>query len=275
MRIRSLLAVVLALCLTFFTTACSGGNDANRGGSNVTYDDIRNTGKANDCPTIGDSARGSIPLVAGQKYELRGICMHPVQVYAKEEPKNARQQAEFVEGKILTRYTSSLDEVFGDLIVSEDGLSFNEKGGIDFQPITVLVPGGEEFPFTFSSKNLQATAEGSALTTSTDFDGTYRTPSYRTSNFIDPKGRALTTGVDYPQGLMALGGDYDQLESENVKRYIDGTGLMSFSITKVDPETGEFGGVFTAIQPSDSDMGGREIVDVKISGELFGRLEES
>ena len=82
-----------------------------------------------------------------------------------------------------------MDEVFGDLIVGEDGLSFSEKGGIDFQPITVLVPGGEEFPFTFSSKNLQATAEGSALTTSTDFNGTYRTPSYRTSNFIDPKGR--------------------------------------------------------------------------------------
>jgi photosystem II oxygen-evolving enhancer protein 1 len=168
-----------------------------------------------------------------------------------------------------------LDEVFGDLIVGEDGLSFSEKGGIDFQPITVLVPGGEEFPFTFSSKNLQATAEGSALTTSTDFSGTYRTPSYRTSNFIDPKGRALTTGVDYPQGLMALGGDYEELESENVKRYIDGTGIMSFSITKVDPDTGEFGGVFTAIQPSDSDMGGREIVDVKISGEVFGRLEEA
>ena len=73
---------------------------------------------------------------------------------------------------------------------------------------------------------------------------------------------------------MALGGDYEELESENVKRYIDGTGLMSFSITKVDPETGEFAGVFTAIQPSDSDMGGREIVDVKISGEVFGRLEE-
>ena len=45
--------------------------------------------------------------------------MHPVQVYAKEEPKNIRQQAEFVEGKILTRYTSSLDEVFGDLKVTE------------------------------------------------------------------------------------------------------------------------------------------------------------
>ena len=275
MRIRSLLAVVLALCLTFFTTACSGGNDANRGGSNVTYDDISNTGKANDCPTIGDSARGSIPLVAGQKYELRGICMHPVQVYAKEEPKNIRQQAEFVEGKILTRYTSSLDEVYGDLTVTESGLQFQEKGGIDFQPITVLVPGGEEFPFSFSSKSLKATADGVAITTSTDFEGTYRTPSYRTSNFIDPKGRALTTGVQYAQGLIALGGDEKDLEKDNNKRYIDGVGTMSMSITKVDPETGEFAGVFTAIQPSDSDMGGREVVDIKVTGELYGRLEEA
>ena len=208
MRIRSLLSVVLALCLAFFTTACSGDSEAvQRSGSNVTYDDIRNTGKANDCPTIGDSARGSIALTAGASYELRGICMHPVQVYAKEEPKNIRQEAEFVEGKILTRFTSSLDEVFGDLTVTETGLEFQEKGGIDFQAITILVPGGEEFPFTFSSKSLNATAEGAAITTSTDFEGTYRTPSYRTSNFIDPKGRALTTGVQYAQGLIALGGD--------------------------------------------------------------------
>ena len=201
--------------------------------------------------------------------------MHPTQVFVKGEPANKRQEAQFVEGKILTRYTSSLDEVYGSLVVGENGIAFQEEGGIDFQPITVLVPGGEEYPFTFSSKNLQAEAEGAAITTSTDFEGTYRTPSYRTSNFIDPKGRALTTGVDYPQGLIGLGGDYKELETENVKRYIDGQGVMSLSITKVDPETGEFAGVFSAIQPSDSDMGGREIVDVKINGELFGRLEEA
>ena len=276
MRIRSLLSVVLALCLAFFTTACSGDSEAvQRSGSNVTYDDIRNTGKANDCPTIGDSARGSIALTAGASYELRGICMHPVQVYAKEEPKNVRQEAEFVEGKILTRFTSSLDEVFGDLTVTETGLQFQEKGGIDFQAITILVPGGEEFPFTFSSKSLNATAEGAAITTSTDFEGTYHTPSYRTSNFIDPKGRALTTGVQYAQGLIALGGDDEQLEKDNNKRYIDGVGNMSLSITKVDPETGEFAGIFSAIQPSDSDMGGREVVDIKITGDLYGRLEET
>ncbi|RPF83360.1 photosystem II manganese-stabilizing polypeptide [Synechococcus sp. CC9616] len=274
MRIRSLLAAVLALCLAFVTTACSGDSEAvQRGGSNVTYDDIHNTGKANDCPTIADSARGSIPLTVGGQYELRDLCMHPLQVYAKEEPTNRRQVAQFVEGKILTRYTSSLDEVYGDLTVTEEGLQFQEKGGIDFQPITVLVPGGEEFPFTFSSKSLDATAEGAAITTSTDFEGNYRTPSYRTSNFIDPKGRALTTGVQYAQGLVALGGDDEQLEKDNNKRYIDGVGTMSLSITQVDPETGEFAGVFSAIQPSDSDMGGREVVDIKISGELYGRLE--
>ena len=122
---------------------------------------------------------------------------------------------------------------------------------------------------------MKATADGAAITTSTDFEGTYRTPSYRTSNFIDPKGRALTTGVQYAQGLIALGGDEKGLEKDNNKRYIDGIGTMSMSITKVDPETGEFAGVFTAIQPSDSDMGGREVVDIKVVGELYGRLEDA
>ena len=138
----------------------------------------------------------------------------------------------------------------------------------------MLVPGGEEFPFSFSSKSLKALADCAAITTSTDFEGTYRTQSYRTSNFIDPKGRALTTGVQYAQGLIALGGDEKDLEKDNNKRYIDGIGTMSMSITKVDPETGEFAGVFTAIQPSDSDMGCREVVDIKVTGELYGRLEE-
>ena len=65
LRFRPLLAVVLAFCLTFFTTACSGGSDTvKRAGYNVTYDDIRNTGKANDCPTISETSRGSIPPVS-------------------------------------------------------------------------------------------------------------------------------------------------------------------------------------------------------------------
>ncbi|MFN5117175.1 MAG: photosystem II manganese-stabilizing polypeptide [Cyanobacteriota bacterium] len=271
MRFRPLLALMLALCLTL-VTACSGGAKAvDR--ANITYDDIVNTGRANDCPTLPDSARGTIPLDGSARYQLREICLHPSEVYVKGEPANKRQEAQFVPGKILTRYTSSLDQVYGDLKIAGDNLTFTELGGIDFQPITVLLPGGEEVPFTFSSKELVASANGAAITTSTDFSGNYRAPSYRTSNFLDPKGRGLTTGYSSAVGLVPAGDD-EELIKENVKRYIDGTGSMSLSITKVDSETGEFAGVFTAIQPSDTDMGGKQAVDVKISGELYGRLEK-
>jgi photosystem II oxygen-evolving enhancer protein 1 len=179
-----------------------------------------------------------------------------------------------VAGKILTRYTSSLDQVYGDLTVSGDKLIFKEMGGIDFQPITVLLPGGEEVPFMFSSKELKAEGSGASLSTSTDLKGEYRAPSYRTSNFLDPKGRGLTTGYSSAVGLVPAGDD-EELIKENVKRYVQGTGTMDLSITKVDPSTGEFAGVFTAIQPSDTDMGGKQAVDVKITGELYGRLEKA
>lgn len=270
--VRPLLAVVLALCLTL-VTACSGGAKA-LDRSAITYDDVVNTGRANDCPTLPDTARGSISLDPSATYQLREICLHPSEVFVKGEPVNKRQEAQFVPAKILTRYTSSLDQVFGDLKLEGDTLTFTELGGIDFQPVTVLLPGGEEVPFTFSSKELVATGTGTGLTTSTDFSGPYRAPSYRTSNFLDPKGRGLTTGYSSAVGLVPAGDD-DKLRKETIKRYVDGTGTMELSITKVDPESGEFAGVFTAIQPSDTDMGTKAAVDVKISGELFGRLEKA
>ncbi|CAI8169802.1 MAG: photosystem II manganese-stabilizing polypeptide [Prochlorococcus sp.] len=273
MSFRPLLALVLALCLTV-VTACSGGSQA-MDRSNITYEDIKDTGLANDCPTLPDEARGSISLTQGGKYQLREICMHPSQVFVKGEPTNKRQESRYLEGKILTRFTSSLDQVYGDLAVSGDSITFSEQGGMDFQPVTVLLAGGEEVPFTFASKELVAKANGAALSPSTDLEGDYRAPSYRTSNFLDPKARALTTGVDYAQGLVALGGDDSELATENLKRHIDGAGHMVLSVNKVDAETGEFAGLFTAYQPSDTDMGGKEAVDVKISGQFYGVLEES
>jgi photosystem II oxygen-evolving enhancer protein 1 len=269
MRFRPLLAFVLALCLTL-VTACSGGAKAvDR--ANLTYEDIHNTGLANSCPTLPDSARGTIALDPSASYQLREICLHPSEVFVKGEPANKRQEAQFVQGKILTRFTSALDQVYGDLKVDGDKLTFTELGGIDFQPITVLLPGGEEVPFTFSSKELVAESSGTSFSTSTDFSGSFRAPSYRTSNFLDPKGRGLTTGYSSAVGLVPAG---DEFSGETIKRYVDGTGNLQLSITKVDSATGEFAGVFTAIQPSDTDMGTKEAVDVKITGELYGRLEQ-
>ena len=272
MRFRPFLALVLALCLTLVTACGNGAKAVDR--ANVTYDDIVNTGKANDCPTLPESARGSIPLDPANSYQLREVCLHPSEVFVKGEPTNKRQEAQFVEGKILTRFTSSLDQVYGDLKIDDTTLTFKELGGIDFQPITVLLPGGEEVYFTFSTKKLVATADGTTISPSTDFEGPYRAPSYRTANFLDPKGRGLTTGYSSAVGLVPAGDDED-LNKENIKQYVDGVGTINLSITKVNSATGEFAGVFTAIQPSDTDMGGKVAVDVKITGELYGRLEQA
>jgi photosystem II oxygen-evolving enhancer protein 1 len=75
-------------------------------------------------------------------------------------------------------------------------------------------------------------------------------------------------------GLVPAGDD-EKLKKETIKQYVDGTGTMNFSITKIDSETGEFAGVFAAIQPSDTDMGTKAAVDVKITGEIYGRLEKA
>jgi photosystem II oxygen-evolving enhancer protein 1 len=244
MRFRPLLAIALALCLTL-VTACGGGAEA-KSRSNVTYDDIVNTGRANDCPTLPMRPAAPFPSIPPAATSCGKSACTPLRCYVKGEPQNKRQEARFVEGRILTRYTSSLDQIYGDLKVGDDSLTFTELGGIDFQPVTVLLPGGEEVPFTFSSKELVATSVGAAISTSTDFTGSYRTPSYRTSNFLDPKGRGLTTGYGSAVGLVPAGDD-EELIKENVKRYIEGKGSMELAITKVDPSTGEFSG---SSQPS-------------------------
>ena len=272
MRFRPLIAAFLALCLVF-VSACSGNTQAKTRES-LTYAEIHNTGLANSCFDVDESARGLIELNPSASYRLTDICLHPSDVQAKTKPTNNRQQPVFVPGKILTRYTSSLDEVYGDLDVGSNELTFSEKGGIDFQLITVLLPGGDEVPFVFSTKDLVATSDGTAISTSTDFQGTYTVPSYRTSNFLDPKGRGLTTGYSSAVGLVPVG-DEEELDKENVKRYLQATGTMKLSISRVDPETGEFAGFFTAQQSSDTDMGSKEPYDLQISGEFYGQLEQA
>jgi photosystem II oxygen-evolving enhancer protein 1 len=271
MRYRALLAALLAVCLGFLTACSSAPSEKDLG--NLTYDQIVNTGLANKCLTLPESARGSIALESGKKYELIDLCLEPTAYFVKEEPVNKRGgEAEFVPAKVLTRKTSSLDQVYGDLTLTDSGIKFDEQGGMDFQAITVLLPGGEEVPFLFTLKGLVANADTKGITTSTDLRGEYRVPSYRTSNFLDPKGRGLTTGYQSAVGIVPAG-DEAKLSKENTKRFVVGTGNVSLAITKVDSSTGEVAGVFEAVQPSDTDMGGKEAVDVKIQGQFYGRVD--
>ncbi len=191
--------------------------------------------------------------------------MHPTEVFVKVAA-TRRKQAEFVPAKIISpSNNTSIAEVYGDL----SGSTFTAKGGFDFALFTVLSPTGEEFPLVFSAKDMVVNASGKSLSPGTELTGKTRTPSYRTGDFLDPKSRAKDTGVDYAQGLIALGGDDEDLAKENIKRDLEGEGVMTLSIESVAGD--EFAGSFTAIQPSDNDLGSKDPVDIKIIGELYGQ----
>ncbi|MEM9949584.1 MAG: photosystem II manganese-stabilizing polypeptide [Cyanobacteria bacterium P01_D01_bin.36] len=273
MRYRALLAAFFALCLGVLT-ACSEAPSATSD-IPLTYDQIRNTGLANSCPQVDETRRGQIPIEDGTSYKLVDLCLEPTSFFVKQESANKRKEAEFVAGKSLTRYTTSIEQVSGDINLQSDGsLIFDEKLGMDFQPITVLLPGGDQIPFLFTIKGLEAQSQAglNAITTSTDFEGGFRVPSYRTSNFLDPKARGLTTGYDNAVALPARADGVD-LARENVKAFDVGRGNISLQVSKVDSNTGEIGGTFISEQPSDTDMGTAAADDVRLQGVFYGRIE--
>ncbi|MGK7894066.1 MAG: photosystem II manganese-stabilizing polypeptide [Xenococcus sp. (in: cyanobacteria)] len=273
MRYRAIIAAFLALCLGVLTACSEDPRNLDR--SELTYDDIVNTGIANSCLDIPETSRGTIEIDPGQTYSLRGLCIEPREYFVKEEPLNKRQEAKFVEGKLLTRYTSSLDQIVGDITTNEDGsLTFTELGGIDFQAVTVLLPGGEEVPFLFTIKSLVANTEPGqySIDPSTDFEGEFRVPSYRGQVFLDPKGRSIASGYDNAVALPGRADD-EEFTRANVKQYVTGKGTISLNVTKVNSDTGEIAGVFESEQPSDSDLGADNPEEVKIRGVFYGRIE--
>ncbi|MEH2139826.1 photosystem II manganese-stabilizing polypeptide [Nostoc sp.] len=275
MRYRALIVAFLALCLGLIT-ACSDA-PATSSRDVLTYDQIRGTGLANKCPQLAETSRGSIPIDSSQSYAIKELCLEPTSFFIKEEPANKRQEAEFVAGKLLTRYTSTIDQVQGNLnINSDNSLTFVETDGLDFQAITVQLPGGERVPFLFTIKNLVAQTQPSlsSINTSTDFEGTFKVPSYRGAAFLDPKGRGVVSGYDNAVALPAQADD-EELTRTNVKRAENLNGKISLQIAKVDSSSGEIAGTFESEQPSDTDLGAGEPKEVKIRGLFFGRVEPS
>ena len=273
MRYRTLIVAFLALCLGLIT-ACSDA-PATSSRDVLTYDQIRGTGLANKCPQLTETSRGSIPIDSSQSYAIKELCLEPTSFFIKEEPANKRQQAEFVAGKLLTRYTSTIDQVQGNLKINPDNsLTFVETDGLDFQAITVQLPGGERVPFLFTIKDLVAQTQPSlsSINTSTDFEGTFKVPSYRGAAFLDPKGRGVVSGYDNAVALPAQADD-EELTRTNVKRAENLNGKISLQIAKIDSSSGEIAGTFESEQPSDTDLGAGEPKEVKIRGLFFARVE--
>ncbi|MBD2725053.1 photosystem II manganese-stabilizing polypeptide [Nostoc sp. FACHB-892] len=273
MRYRALIVAFLALCLGLITACSDAPVTSSR--DVLTYDQIRGTGLANKCPQLAETSRGSIPIDSSQSYAIKELCLEPTSFFIKEEPANKRQEAEFVAGKLLTRYTSTIDQVQGNLKINPDNsLTFVETDGLDFQAITVQLPGGERVPFLFTIKDLVAQTQPSlsSINTSTDFEGTFKVPSYRGAAFLDPKGRGVVSGYDNAVALPAQADD-EQLTRTNVKRAENLNGKISLQIAKVDSSSGEIAGTFESEQPSDTDLGAGEPKEVKIRGLFFARVE--
>jgi photosystem II oxygen-evolving enhancer protein 1 len=272
MRYRALIVAFFALCLGLIT-ACSDAPSASVSDV-LTYEQIRGTGLANKCPQLTETSRGSITVDHNVAYSIKELCLEPTSFFVKEEPANKRQKAEFVSGKVMTRYTSTIDQVQGQLTSNPDNsLTFTEEDGLDFQAITVKLPGGELVPFLFTIKSLVAQTQPNltSINTSTDFEGTFKVPSYRGAAFLDPKGRGVVSGYDNAVALPA-GSDNEDLTRTNVKRAEILKGKISLQVAKVDSTSGEIAGTFESEQPSDTDLGAKKPVDVKIRGIFYARV---
>jgi photosystem II oxygen-evolving enhancer protein 1 len=234
----------------------------------LSYLQVKGSGIANTCPLMSTGSTNLKDLPAGN-YEVTKLCIEPTSFKVKEESQFKGAAAEFVDTKLMTRLTYTLNDISGKLEVGGDGkIKFVEEDGIDYAPTTVQLPGGERVPFLFTVKQLQASG------TLANFGGEFNVPSYRGSSFLDPKGRGGSTGYDTAVALPGRGDD-EGLAKENTKNVAALKGSIVLATAKVDPATGELAGVFQSIQPSDTDLGAKVPKDVKITGIWYARLEKA
>jgi photosystem II oxygen-evolving enhancer protein 1 len=245
----------------------------------LSYEQVKGSGLANRCPEVATGKSSTIALSTGKKYKVTDLCLEPTNWQVEEEVgiKKGKAVKEFVNTKLMTRQTYSLDGVSGTVEVKDGSVVFTEEDGIDYAATTVQVPGGERVPFLFSIKNLVAkSSTAGPIAAGFDLGGSFTVPSYRTGLFLDPKGRGTTTGYDFAGALPGLqnsvdGGD--ELFNENNKRFDVLKGDIEFAVNKVNGDEGEFGGVFVSKQPSDTDMGGKSPKDILIKGIFYGHVE--
>merc|ERR1719378_1177543 len=233
--------------------------------NSLSYLQVKGSGFANRCPDV--AGEGKIE-VGGKTLKVTDMCIEPMAWQVAEITVNKKGEAntEFVNTKLMTRQTYSLDGISGTMKSDGGKATFFEEDGIDYAATTVQLPGGERVPFLFTVKDLVAKGNGATVKKGFEMGGSYTVPSYRTGLFLDPKGRGTTTGYDFAGALPALqtggslseeeGGSNDLFKEEN-KRFDVLKGDVEFQVKNVNAEEKEFGGIFVSTQPSDTDMGAK------------------
>nr|A0A4Y1YTM1.1 RecName: Full=Oxygen-evolving enhancer protein 1, chloroplastic; Short=OEE1; Flags: Precursor [Chattonella marina var. antiqua]BBL54382.1 oxygen-evolving enhancer [Chattonella marina var. antiqua] len=242
------------------------------------YLQVKGTGLANRCPEV----KGTDSIkVKGAGQEIVDLCIEPKTFQVLEETRNKKGELskEFINTKLMTRQTYTLDGISGDLNVVDGKIQFTELDGIDYAATTVQKPGGERVPFLFTVKELvaKASAGGNTIAPGFQMGGKFVVPSYRTGLFLDPKGRGATTGYDMAVALPGIQsgveGD-EELFRENNKVFDVLSGQIEFEVNRVNLEEGEIGGVFVSTQGSDTDMGSKSPETVLLKGIFYGRIAD-
>mmetsp|Transcript_118689 Transcript_118689/g.343300 ORF Transcript_118689/g.343300 Transcript_118689/m.343300 type:complete len:308 (+) Transcript_118689:63-986(+) len=239
----------------------------------LTYLQVKGTGLANRCPEV--VGEDTISPKNGQK--LVDMCIEP-KAWAVEEEigKAGKTEKKFVNSKVMTRQTYTLDGIEGVLSSEGGNIVFKEKEGIDYAATTVQLPGGERVPFLFTVKDLVAKGNGGSFKPGFQMGGDFSVPSYRTGLFLDPKGRGGTTGYDMAVALPGLQsgeeGD-DDLFKENNKTFDVTTGRIEMEVNKVNADEQEIGGVFVATQLGDTDMGSKVPKKILTKGIFYARVD--
>jgi len=241
--------------------------------NSLSYLQVKGTGLANRCAEV--IGEGSIKPANGQK--LVDMCIEP-KAWAVEEEigKGGKTEKKFVNSKVMTRQTYTLEGIEGTLKNGGGNIVFKEKEGIDYAPTTVQLPGGERVPFLFTVKDLEATGKGDTFKPGFQMGGDFTTPSYRTGLFLDPKGRGGTTGYDMAVALPGLqsgeAGD-DDMFLENNKTFDVTKGRIEMEVNQVSNEDSEIGGVFVATQLSDTDMGSKVPKKILTKGIFYAKVQ--
>merc|ERR1712014_75562 len=84
----------------------------------LTYLQVKGSGIANTCPLMSSGTTNLKDLPAGN-YAFSKFCMEPTSFKVKEESQFKGAAAEFVDTKLMTRLTYTLDDISGKLAVME------------------------------------------------------------------------------------------------------------------------------------------------------------
>lgn len=242
----------------------------------LSYEQVKGSGLANRCSDV--VGEGTINI-SGKKLTVKDMCIEPKTFQVEEEVgiRKGEPVKEFVNTKLMTRQTYSLDDIVGSIEVKDGKAVFKEDYGIDYAATTVQLPGGERVPFLFTVKDLVAkSSTAGPIKPGFDLSGSFTVPSYRTGLFLDPKGRGTTTGYDFAGALPGLQNGVEgdaELFNENNKKFDVLKGDIEFAVNRVNAEEGEIGGVFVSKQPSDTDMGGKAPKMILTKGIFYAKLE--